>query len=434
MKRFRFLAFALLAIALWSGAADADLFYSATDSSNTKYGIIAGNAYDLRDNLRTGTHSYGQAFSFTDNKDKQWVVVDEYNYSDSAPDTIDIYDPYGDWSKPASERTDWGKNLYDLAVADNFLYIVAFERYEGTTQASGQIIRVNLDNGFAPDEVVYKFDPNTDTDPILRRPCAIEVIDGKLYVLTYTYDGDHSVYAGFGPSELFEFDQDLKFLRKTTIGDNDDLSARNAAFLAQYDGKLYVGSSGGALGTGNSVGAVWEINPSTLDAKKIVDLDDVLNDTAFEGADKGVSGISIAKDGTAYLLLGGYDTSYNFIARLYIATVNELVNGDVGTLAPESTGTGYAWGIVYDENLKTLWLTAGNQIEARDKDGVIKKTFAPGDLDGDAYKTAIIGGTGRYITPPPPPPDNGGGGCDTGVGAFVLLLVASAALFKSRKR
>ncbi|MDR3165933.1 MAG: hypothetical protein LBU13_10200, partial [Synergistaceae bacterium] len=397
MKRFRFLALALLVVAMWSWVAYADIFYNVVDSANTKYGIISGRDYNLQSGRRTNVKQYGLALSFTDHKDKPWVIVDEHISGSSAPDTIDIYDPYGNWSAPASERTDWGSNLYDLAVADNFLYIVTFDRYEGETQASGQVIRVNLDNGFAPDGVVYKFEPNAQ---ILRRPCAIEVIDGKLYVLTYTYDGEHSADAGMGRSELFEFGRNLKLLRQTTIGGDDDLSARNAQFMTQYGGKLYVGSSGGAQGSENSVGAVWEINPLTMDTKKIVDLKTVLTGSVWDGVNKGVSGISIAKDGTAYLLLGGYDANWSFTARLYVVTVSNLINGSVGTLAPAPTGTGYAWDVVYDEDLETLWLTAGNQIEARSKSGEIKKTFAPIDLGGDAYKIALIGGSTRYITAP----------------------------------
>jgi hypothetical protein len=389
MKRFRLLCLVLIAVALWSGVASADLFYSTGGGGNSTFGEILGSDYNVYKELRTGVHDYSQALSFTDHKGNSWVVVDEYDSGSSAPDTVDIYDT-DIWAEPAAERTDWGKNLKSLAVVDNFLYIVAFERYEGPTQASGQIIRVNLDNGFAPDGIVYKFAPNTDLDPILRRPCAIEVIDGKLYVLTYTYDGNHSQYAGFGPSELFEFDGSLNLLRKTAIGPSDD-SAKNAAFLAQYGGNLYVGSSGGALGNPASAGAIWKIDPSTLESEKFLNLGSVLTDPVFSDKNKGISGLSFAKDGTAYLLVGGYGIYWDFAARFYVTTVNRLANGDLGAQAPVAEDFGYTWGVVYDERLETLWFAAGTNLEARSKDGLeTRKKLTPADLGGNLYTYAII--------------------------------------------
>jgi hypothetical protein len=448
MKGWRLLVFALFTAILWSGAAHADLFYNVVFEGSTKYGTITGEDYDVNPDLRGNVGSYALALSFTDNRGRQWAVVDEYSSGSGAPnDTVDIYDPYGSWSRPAYELNNWGRNIQGLAVKGRYLYIVALERYEGGVQLSGEIIRVDMDNSFTPDKR-YKFDANTSAgEPILRKSTAIKIIGEKIYALTYTYDGEHSIYAGFGPSEIFEFDEDLNPTRSGIIGAGDD-SAKNATFLAEYDGKLYAGSSGGALGDSGSAGAVWEIDTNTLTSRKAVDLGEALSgNPMFTDKNKGMSGLEITKNGTVYLLAGGYDTSFAFDAQLYTTSVNNLTAGNLGSAAPRFTSSGYSWGILFDETLGKLWCMAGNELQARDGDDVsiVEKSFTENDLGGPIYKIAVISAGESPDNPDGPngnggdddddddgSGDAGGGGCSAGFAMIPLLLAASASLLKFR--
>jgi hypothetical protein len=417
--------------ALWSGAASADLFYGARSLGASSYGTVLGSNYTPDPNLVTSAYNYPSAFSFTDHSGKSWAVVDGYQFGSGVADTVDIYN-LETWDRPFAERKDWGANISGLAVIDNYLYIAAFERYEGGVEKSGEIIRVDMTEGknFAPDGTVYKFDAAPEGgSSILRRPCGIQVWQGKIYVLTYTYDGEHSVAAGMGRSEIFEFDENLKLTNNITIRPLDRAS-RNTEFMVLYNDKLYLASSGGALGDPDSTGAIWEVDLSeaSLPVKMLVDLANI-NDPDFAGKNIGSSALEITKDGTVFFILGGYDsTDWSSAAKLYITTVAKLTDGDLG--APKSQFSGS--GIVFDESLQALFTRSGNDLVVYDKGLNLLKTLTPSELGGDFYTMAVIGGTPNY-TRPEPEGGGSGGGCDAGLGVFALLI-ASATLIKYRYR
>jgi hypothetical protein len=320
-------------------------------------------------------------------------VVDEYSYGNAAAyDPIDLFDSsITTWTQPQHQLTTWGKNLYGLTTSGNYLYVVAFETLDGADQKSGEIIRVDMTkDGFPPDKR-YVFDPyQAGDDAILRRPCAARVIGDKLYVLTYTYDGVHTGNAQFATSEVFEFDLNLNFLRKLILG-SGSLEAKNAQYMQVFNGKLYVGSTGGAQGAeARSFGGLWEIDPSTLSEKQLLDLGD-LDDSDLAGKDKGVQRFQITKDGTVYLLVGGYDSEWNYSAKLYVSTVARLSEGEIGeeASAPSSISE-----ILYDEQTETLWVLSASWIDGKlyayDKNAALKKEFTPDALGDPAYMLAII--------------------------------------------
>ncbi|MDR1977591.1 MAG: hypothetical protein LBQ42_02540 [Synergistaceae bacterium] len=436
MRRWKLLALIGIFVSFWSAAASADIFYSATDGSASSFGTISGASYTVRKDLYTLPLGYPTVASFSDLGGKEWVVVENYNWQDSVSSTVDIFD-LKDWTKPAGgEYTDWGTNIKGLAVVGDCLYIASFERREAGEEKSGEVIRVDLsgqgspDKPFEPDGTVYKFSPLED---ILRRPAAMEVVGGKIYVLTYTYDGVHTIDAGMGASELFEFDENLELLRSAVIGGGD--SGKNTQYMASYGGKLYLGSTGGAQGA-SSIGAVWEVNPggTDLEATKIVDLGDIPD---LDATARSVYGVSIADDGTALLIVGGYDSEndWSFSSRLYVATASALSAGEYGEPISIPEGT-YVESVKYDAKLDVFWCGMSGagygNLEARGKSGAILKTITANELGNNIGTFAIIGETPKYE--PSVDSASSGGGCNAGIGAFAFLLLAFSALLKIREK
>ncbi|MDR1378221.1 MAG: hypothetical protein LBJ36_04140 [Synergistaceae bacterium] len=439
MKRWKIGVLVSVALLLWGRAAVADLLYVATDSANVAtVGMITGKEYSVKDKLWGGVPQFGKIFSFKDPNGKYWAVIDNYSYSDAASqDTIDIFDPKGTWKEPQKELKEWGRNLYGLATADNYLYVAAFERREGEAQKSGEIVRVDMTKGGFTRDREYLFDP---LDDILRRPCAVQVIDDKVYVLTYTYDGTHSDNAQFNASEVFEFNRELKLLRTIPLG-QDNPKAKNAQRMQVFDGKLYVGTTGGAQEAGeSSVGGIWEIDPSgiELSQKPLLDLS-TLKDSDLDGKEKGVLGFQIAKDGTVYLLVGGYDsTSMSYISKFYTTTMEQLLKGEIGESVPSFPSVSE---ILYDEQTATLWARTeswlpegGGTLYAYDQGAKPLKTFTPADLGNAVFFWALLEGDEDVEDVPPPtvnpgtpvapsPNSESGGGCNTSYGAVGLLLM-----------
>jgi hypothetical protein len=434
MKRWKFFALVLTAALLWSGVAGADVFYSATDGTASTFGTISGADRAIAKDLYSLPLGYPVVASFSDLDGKEWVAVEHYQWGSASPSTVDIFD-LKDWTKPAGgEYTNWGTNIKGVAIVENYLYIAAFERIEGGEDRSGEIIRVDLSKPasaarpFDPDGAAYKFSAR---EGILRRPCAIEVINGRIYVLTYTYDGTHTVDAGMGASEIFEFDEDLVLLRSETIG--NDVSSTNTQYMSSHGGKLYLGSIGGAQGAG-AVGAIWEVDPSgeSLTAVKVWDLGAIadIGDSA-----RSVYGIDIAPDGTAFVVVGGYDADWSFSSKLYVSTASKLSAGEYSDPVSVPAGA-YIESIAYDSKLDTLWCAldrfVNGSLEARDRSGRILKTITPSELGNSIGNFTIIGETPRYEKDAEG--ESGGGGCDAGFGLVSLLIAGYAALLKSRWR
>ena len=438
LKRWKTWILVFVALSVWGGAAAADLFYAATDSNRASVGLILGKDYRIHKDLSGNFPQYAKVFSFKDPNGKFWAVVDEYSFSSAAQqDTINIFDPQV-WDEPHQQLTTWGRNLYGLATSGQYLFVVAFDKREGAEEKSGEIVRVDMTQKGFPSDKRYPFEPYPldGGESILRRPCAVQVINEKIYVLTYTYDGVHNGNAKFNDSEVFEFDQDLNLLRKVPLGAGSR-EAKNAQRMQVFNGKLYVGTTGGAQTAEDvSIGGIWEIDPSStalsgLSEKKILDLN-TLADPDLAGKEKGVLGLGITKDGAVYLLVGGYDSaSKAYISKLYVSTVARLSEGDVGESIPSLPPVS---GMLYDEPTETLWTwteswlsEGGGTLYAYDKDANPLETFTPADLGNNVSFVALLEG----VTLSDSSEGNGsGGGCDAGLGSVTLLLTVVTLLIR----
>jgi hypothetical protein len=426
MKRWKILTLILIALALRNRTASADVFYGATNYEASSYGVVTGEGYSPSGTLFTSAYAFPTALSFTDPDGNDWVASDGYTFGSGVVDTVDIYNlAAAKWDKPDYTRTDWGMNIKGLAIIDNYLYIAAYERLENGVSASGELIRVDMGKGkgFAADKR-YEFDPYTENGvSIPRRPSAIKVWNGRIYVLTYTLEGVNSK-----ESEIFVFDGEIDEPLERFLVGGGDVSAWNAQNMALYGDKLYVGSNGGAREDSRSVGGVWEVDLSgeSLTGRKIFDCADITDDS-FEGKDKGVDGIVTASDGAVFMIVGGYDDSGVFSSNLYVTTVYKLREGDSGSETRDIDG----YYPVFDEKLNTLWYMDWNgYLYACGRDGKVRKALSPSDLGDGVSSFAVVGGAPVYVKPKPD--DNSGGGCDAGATAASLLLIAAASLVKYR--
>ena len=206
----------------------------------------------------------------------------------------------------------------------------------------------------------------------LERYEALTTYNGKIYALVGK--SDTNVWpVSYDPSKIVELDADLNVLRSRVLNDGTN-AAKNSLSLALYSGKLYVGSVGDDMG--GEAGDVWEVDIASWTARQVLDVDPY-----------GVYGLTIANDGTVFLLVGGYNSiTWNFDATLYVTTVTALSAGaSLGSSISISSTGGYSWGLAWSESDQTLWVMAGEKLQARDKNGILKKTFFSSGLGYGVY-------------------------------------------------
>jgi Synergist-CTERM protein sorting domain-containing protein len=419
MKRFKILAFAIALVAVFAVSASADIFYTVYNSgaaSTASVGTIAGGEYGVSKDLIVGLGGDVKAYSFKDHEGTEKVLIREYSYGRN--DSVSIYTP-GKWDKPDVNARIFGTNIYSVASSGQYLYTAGYESYKDEVMGAGQVIRVDMKNGYQRDKT-YSPEVYVGSDGKKWFPAMVSVTahEDNIYVVTAVHD---ETWASWEPGKVIEFDRDLNPTGKSA------LIGKNAGGMTEgvslYNGKLYIGCSGGSLGT-ESFGDYWEVDLATMTSKKIIDLSQ--NDLLGEAY--GGYGVTISADGTAFLMFLNYGADFNPIAKLFVTSVQEMLQGSVGKDASSFTGkTGYTWGTHYDEKTATLWCMAGTDLEARRKDGSLKKTFYPADLGDSIYSVTIIdsaggGGSGG----------DSGGGCDAGFASLALLLACPAFLV-SRK-
>jgi hypothetical protein len=426
-KRLKILAFAVAFIAIFSSSASADLLYlvyNSGEASTASAGTIAGDGYLVSKDLVVGLGGDAKAYSFKDHNGVQKALVREYSYG--ANDNVFIY-TLGQWTPDKNENT-FGTNIYGTATIGRYLYTITYESYEAGAMASGQVIRVDMANGYAPDKTYdLKSYEGEDGTQFFRSGVGIKAWDGKIYAVTAVHDESFMLWEA---GEVIELDQDLNPTGRTAaIGKNAGGGMADSG-ISINEGKLYVGCYGGALGS-ETPGDYWEVDLTSMTSEKIIDLGNEALDL-----DKAYGGysVTIAPDGTAFLLLTNYDASYNMTIKLYVTSVAEMSQGSIGREAqPFGEKTGYSWGLLYDDKTETLWCMAGTDLEARAKDGSIKKIFTPADLGDDIYSIALIDSAGSSSGGPGSSSGGGGGGCNAGF-AFLALLVCPAFLVSRKCR
>jgi len=189
-------------------------------------------------------------------------------------------------------------------------------------------------------------------------------------------------------SEIVEVDAELNVLRELPLTDGTNV-ARHSLHLAYHDGKLYIGSIGGAMGA--ETGDVWEVDIVNWTSHRIFNL----------APGKGIYGLDIANDGTVFLLIGTYISTWpaDFSGELHVTTAAELPNVMSGTGAPITPLVdGFSWNIAWSEFDETLWVMAGSELQAFGKNGAHIETFTPLQLGGNIYSIAPLEGGGLVYT------------------------------------
>jgi hypothetical protein len=421
------------------GRAEADVFYAVSNYSNGAAGVIAknGSDYSVYKNVASNFGLDAWGFTFRDHNGAERAMIREYHYGPN--DGVYIYNP-ADWKNPVFNGSNWASNIHATAASGQYLYLASYERYAGGggNQDTGEVVRVDMKNGYAPDKR-YQYESFTGDSDYIASPHgeAIEILDGKIYVLFgVSYNG----VSQYEPTEIVEFDAELNRLRAVKLESSSGgtkTTGKNAMRMTVYDGKLYVACIGGYQGP-DSWGDLWEVDPKNMTARQVLDGRDIrheLNDGSTAAV--GIYGVQFASDGTMFILAGSYDSDYTFRARLFVTTVEKLENGDLGeaenfAAAMEYTNKhGYSWDILWDERTSTLWCMTGTSLEARSKSGELIRSFTPSELGDNIYSLSLLddytdsgsnGGGGS----------SGGGGCSAGFTGIAVLMIASALVNRSK--
>ena len=384
MKQWKFLALAAATVLLWGAASFADVFYTAVpdDYASISVGSVRKieAEYGLSPNLLSGLAGDAYIFPFTDPDGKEKILLAETNWN-TLVSASSVYDP-NYLSAPIKNTAELGINIHGAAAKGDYLYLVTFQRYDPASneELSGEIIRINMKNGYEADKK-YSFDGYTDNSgaPYLRRPVGAEIWNDKIYVVNTIAD---SMFVNYMPSEVVEIDLDLNpaSVKNILLEAADGASGKNCGPMADsavelYGGKLYIACYGGGLMEAvHPWGDIWEVDLERWSAKQALDL----KAAGLAGA-YGAQSLSIANDGTAYLMIVNYDQSdFSNTAKIFVTTAAGLSQGNIGTEAAQvENRTGSSWQARYDETAETLWVGAGSVLEARDKAGAIKYKWPP---------------------------------------------------------
>ena len=388
------------AFVLPGGAASADIFYTTATSGYTggTVGVItrdsAGN-FSVRSNQAVGFGGDAWGYSFLDGNGDSALIVREFQHG-GANDIVTVYDP-GNWAAPLVNTTEWGRNLHGAASDGKYLYLALQDVYQynqyGGSDISGQIARVPLEYPDYPD-FIRQYEPDNYRD---RKPQAVALAgDGYVYALS----GAWEIYSfSHEQGEVTKFDSELN-----PIGTAAKVG-KNPYSMAIYGGKAYVACQGGMLEAG-LWGDIWEVNLDDMTSRQVVDLRNQGLSFAVGGAS-----VSVARDGTAFVLAGGYDLNdgRKYKAKLWVTTADDLSNGSLGANVRDLPhDAGVSWLTCFDEEAGILWVGAGRSIEARGKDGALIRRFTPNELGGDAYSIALWIRNLAAEKPPvePDPPDD----------------------------
>ncbi len=443
-KRYSFVLSVIFTLALllqpplFSAPASADVFYAVSNYSTGSAGNITKNAggFSVKANLVNNLGRDAWGFSFRDAGGNERAMVREYRYGPN--DTVYIWDP-ANWKTPIVNESNFGSNIHAVTSHGQYLFAVTYEGYFNgmSYQDSGEILRIDTANGYKADKR-WQYEMFTNSLGATCSPHgeAVVVYNGKVYALfAISYYG----VSQYEESELIEFEMDLTPTgRKAKVG-------KNALRMAEYGGKVYVAAIGGYQGPMTS-GNICEVDLATMTSKEIINCADSMQNPSKPGAVSGY-GISFAKDGTAYIMVGSYSGSADgnmggndkytgFNGRIFVTTAEALSKiGDPGEVAASYYDSGFSWDIVFDEKDSTLWCMVGKALEARDKNGALLRRFEPAELGDNIYSVAVMDDLENSGGGDDDGGDDGngdsssGGGCDSDAGyGFVCVLLFSFCL------
>jgi hypothetical protein len=410
------LAFAAFMLAAAMGsAACADIFYSVSDYVAGSVGIIRGSSaggYVINAKLVSNFNGDTQGFSFRDHDGRLRAMVRER--SSGAGDSIWVYAP-PDFSASLLNRVGMGSNIHAAASDGDDLYLVTYESYPNGPEDTGEVVRVDMRNGYAVKNRYHnpKFFYAGFADYARPHGEGVMVRDGKVYVMFGM--SDPSKVLDYAPTEIVEFERNLVPTGRKAVLELGTQIGKNALTMKMYGDKLYVGCIGGRQGTG-VFGDVWEIDMtafgSASSVRQVLDFEKVTGVLADAGW--GAYGIDFTDDGTAFILAGGYNAPMDFKGRLFKIPADKLARGgqdavDALERAHDFTNaSGHSWwnGVTWDVKSSTVWCMAGTHLFAFDKNGSVKRDFTPLELGEDIYSVSLLnetfpaGPVGEAATPP----------------------------------
>lgn len=235
----------------------------------------------------------------------------------------------------------------------------------------------------------------------IMSPEKIVEFGGKLYGLASYRKGYYPSYE-YAPSEVFEFDADLKVVRSVKLEDGAN-KGLNALDMEVSGGKLYVVCVGGNQNA-STFGDVWTVDTTGTDmtAKRVLAFKDA---PAFSGKSNAIPyGIEIGAGGAAYLLVqifetftgewGPYDMATS--SRLFVTTLANIEQGkhvDAIEIAASSSN------LLFDRSTSSLLLSSGGSVEVRSASGAVAQTISAAELGNNAYSLAALAdGEGIFYT------------------------------------
>jgi Synergist-CTERM protein sorting domain-containing protein len=424
----------ILAIAvLWSGAASADLFYTVVDSgySNGSAGVATrdGSSFNALKDLVTGIGGDTGVHTFIDTGGNERILLRNYTYSSS--DAVSIYDP-SDLTAPIFNSTAWtaGNIKGAVSLGDHLYVTAALRNYTSmTAYDSGELLKIRMSDY----QVVARYQFSDMPGGGKRNIDDLRAYGGKLYVVSNNYN---PVTFAYEDCEVFRFSPANISAPEAwvTIGINAGAMSKP---LDIYGSNLYIACAGNS--SAPQKGSLWSIDMSSpsMTATELIDFDNVTT-TGFSF--NSPKGIAFADDGTALIAVGD-DWNPGAIYRTSAALLASGGNADakagtrIGTFTPAASG--YTFGVAYDRGNATFWVGNGSNLEARDRNGALLKSFTPAELGDNMYAMTVIGKYGDSSGDGTPGGDNqstGGGGCDAGFGAISLIVAVLAVSLKRRKR
>lgn len=409
-KRYSFVLSIIFTLALllqpplFSAPASADVYYAVSNYATGSIGTIrgGGGSFTVNKNLvnNLGRDAFG--YSFLDPDGDPVALLREYEYGPD--DHIMLYDPYkgnNDWA-PFFETRGWVSNIHGVCSSGSYLYINTYESYASSgsnVQLPGELVRIDMNNG------AYTLDRSIRMEEFQKDgSCWHYHGEGVMAVGDYIYAlwsvSSHPMPSAYRPSELWKMTKDLQVVGRAYVGKNvGNLQSGNMAF---HNGKMYIAAIGGWQGPG-TWGDIYEVDVDTMESKKVLGGHDIViyKDAAqTQRAAVGMYGITFAPDGTAFLLGGSYDGSFEagysgFFAKIFKTTAARLSKGDYGEEIGSFGAAGFSWTLVYDKFSNVLWAMTGKKLNRYDKSGKLQRVYEPNELGDNIYSISVIGEGGR---------------------------------------
>jgi len=317
------------------------------DASGTGHGMAGritdtGSSIAAWPNLNTGLNGDPKVEGLVDNAGGLRIAVTDYVGGSARPVTI-----YNALTAGAVATPSWSsvENLYTLAKVGSYLYAMDYD--------NARVVEINATT-YAQTGVSYTLPASLTPAGYTAHGQALLEIGGTLYGLFTFVDSGWTNYAA---SLLVRFTLSGGSSISVAATDANAGFARNAFSMAVNGNDLYVCAIGGSqvAGSYNAASRLQKIDRTAANLSTAT-VTDVLSPSAtlpYEFRD-----ISF-KGGTAYLLVGAFNSSWQMAGKL-LSTTNFST---FTTINDFSTGAaGYFWSAQYTADNDRIWFARGNQI------------------------------------------------------------------------